>query len=77
MNPSFYTALLVGLALALVAMYAFGFYWLATKDKLAHSGAPPSRILSSTSGRRSRPDRSCFTNPVPAYSSPPFDSTRR
>ncbi|WP_235212718.1 hypothetical protein [Burkholderia paludis] len=33
MNPSLYTAVLVGLALVLVAMFGFGFYWLATKDR--------------------------------------------
>lgn len=33
MNSTLYTAVLVGLALVLVAMFAFGFYWLATKDR--------------------------------------------
>ncbi|WP_249744568.1 complement resistance protein TraT [Burkholderia pyrrocinia] len=33
MNSTLYTAVLIGLALLLVAMFAFGFYWLATKDR--------------------------------------------
>lgn len=33
MNSTLYTAMLVGLALILVAIFAFGFYWLATKDR--------------------------------------------
>ncbi|WP_322041455.1 hypothetical protein [Burkholderia diffusa] len=33
MNSTPYTVVLVGLALVLVAMFAFGFYWLATKDR--------------------------------------------
>lgn len=76
MIPTFHTAVLIALALALVAMYALGFYWLATKDQSSHSGASLPPIPSSTSGHRSRPDRPGFTDPVPAYSSSPFDSTR-
>ncbi|EMN5132547.1 MULTISPECIES: hypothetical protein [Burkholderia] len=33
MNSPLYIAVLIGLALALFAMFAFGFYWLATKDR--------------------------------------------
>ncbi|WP_155635384.1 hypothetical protein [Burkholderia cepacia] len=33
MHSTLYTVVLVGLALVLVAMFAFGFYWLATKDR--------------------------------------------
>ncbi|CAG9241901.1 hypothetical protein BDI4_1080084 [Burkholderia diffusa] len=32
--------MLVGLALVLVAMFAFGFYWLATKDRSARPTTP-------------------------------------
>lgn len=35
MNSTLYTAVLAGLALVLVAMFAFGCYWLATKDRPA------------------------------------------
>ncbi|WP_230951148.1 hypothetical protein [Burkholderia anthina] len=44
MNSTLYTAVLVGLALVLVAMFAFGFYWLATKDRPTspRTPAPPS-----------------------------------
>ncbi|WP_257010733.1 hypothetical protein [Burkholderia ubonensis] len=33
MNPAFYLTIQICLGLALVAMFAFGFYWLATKDR--------------------------------------------
>lgn len=40
MNPTLYTTVLFGLALVLVAMFAFGFYWLATKDRSARPTTP-------------------------------------
>ncbi|WP_284898003.1 hypothetical protein [Burkholderia sp. lyk4-R2A-23] len=40
MNSTLYTVLLVGLALVLVAMFTFGFYWLATKDRPTPPKAP-------------------------------------
>ncbi|WP_236872642.1 hypothetical protein [Burkholderia pseudomallei] len=40
MNSTLYTVVLVGLALVLVAMFAFGFYWLATKDRLISTQTP-------------------------------------
>ncbi|WP_260400351.1 hypothetical protein [Burkholderia ubonensis] len=43
MNSPLPLAVLIGLALVLVAMFALGFYWLASKDRSAHprSPAPP------------------------------------
>ncbi|MBW5282767.1 hypothetical protein [Burkholderia gladioli] len=44
MNFSLHTALVAGLTLALVAMFALGFYWLAARRRSmgAHSHiAPP------------------------------------
>ena len=40
MNSTLYTAVLVGLTLVLVAMFGFGFYWLATKDRPAQPTTP-------------------------------------
>ncbi|NTY37826.1 hypothetical protein [Burkholderia diffusa] len=40
MNSTLYTAALTGLALMLVAMFGFGFYWLATKDRPAQPATP-------------------------------------
>ncbi|WP_244137046.1 hypothetical protein [Burkholderia pyrrocinia] len=40
MNSTLYTAVLVGVALLLVAMFAFGFYWLATKDRSTSPKTP-------------------------------------
>ncbi|WP_244108008.1 hypothetical protein [Burkholderia diffusa] len=40
MNFSLHTALLAGLTLTLVAMFALGFYWLTTNGRSAHSHLP-------------------------------------
>ncbi|WP_230973129.1 hypothetical protein [Burkholderia vietnamiensis] len=50
-NPP--TFVLIGLGLALVALFAVGFYWLATKDRPAHRHAPvaPSLAPSATTPR--------------------------
>lgn len=40
MNFSLYTALLAGLTLTLVAMFALGFYWLATQSRSTRSHSP-------------------------------------
>ncbi|WP_260428373.1 hypothetical protein [Burkholderia sp. Bp9031] len=48
MNSTLYTALLVGLAIVLVAMFAVGCYWLATKDRPTSPQAPAPSSPSST-----------------------------
>ncbi|WP_242448915.1 hypothetical protein [Burkholderia metallica] len=48
MNSTLYTAVLAGLALVLVAMFAFGCYWLATKDRPASPQTPARSSPSST-----------------------------
>lgn len=67
------TFVLIGLGLALVAMIAVGFHWLATKDRPTHP-LPPSRALrlvapparaspmsmKTTNGKRSRRIRIMF-----------------
>ncbi|WP_175758589.1 hypothetical protein [Burkholderia ambifaria] len=61
MNSTLYTAVLVGQALVLVAMFGFGFYWLAIKDHPAQPTTPTPlprplfRSMNSTNGRRTLP----------------------
>ncbi|WP_081333577.1 hypothetical protein [Burkholderia territorii] len=40
MNPALYTAVLVGLALVLAAMFGFGFHWLAIRDRSVLPATP-------------------------------------
>lgn len=47
-NSTLYTAMLVGLAIVLVAMFAFGYYWLATKDRPTSLQTPAPSSPSST-----------------------------
>lgn len=49
MSLSFHTALLAGLTFALVAMFALGFYWFATKER-STSPHPPVSPLPARSG---------------------------
>ncbi|WP_124609634.1 hypothetical protein [Burkholderia seminalis] len=48
MNSTLYIAMLVGLAIVLVAMFAFGCYWLATKDRPTSPQTPAPSSPSST-----------------------------
>ncbi|MEB2540440.1 MULTISPECIES: hypothetical protein [Burkholderia cepacia complex] len=48
MNSTLYTAVLVGLTFVLVAMFAFGCYWLATKDRPTPPRTPAPSSPSST-----------------------------
>ncbi|WP_321574680.1 hypothetical protein [Burkholderia sp. BE17] len=52
MNPTLYTAVLIALALVLVSMFGFGFYWLATKDRRSapETPPPPSRSFATVDG---------------------------
>ncbi|MBO7884530.1 hypothetical protein J6351_26265, partial [Burkholderia pseudomallei] len=57
MNSTLYTVVLVGLTFVLVAMFAFGFYWLATKDRPPryYLHAPIIGALASQARHDSRP----------------------
>lgn len=48
MNSTLYTAVLVGLAFVLVAMFGLGCYWLATKDRPTPPRTPAPSSPSST-----------------------------
>lgn len=52
MNPTLYLAVQICLGFVLVAMFGFGFYWLATKDRRSthQTPPPPSRSLTPIDG---------------------------